>query len=653
MRARERTHYGFTLLIVPAAGELSLRTSYDCSRYSADQIEQLMAQYRHVVEQLVSDPERRLGDVALVDEAEARRLVHDNNRTERDYGAGLTLAAVLEGAADRHGAAVAVEEAGSGRRLSYAELHRQANRVAHWLQSQGAGPEQLVAVEIDRSLELVVALLGVIKSGAAYLPLDPQWPALRRRQVLEEARPCVVLTRDALAQAEPWPCSRPPLAALPGHLAYVIYTSGSTGVPKGVAVPQRAVLRLLRGADYARFGSDETFLHLAPLAFDASTFEIWGALLHGARLLLAPAGPLACHEIAGLLEQHRVSTLWLTAGLFREMASAEVEALGCIAQLLAGGDVLPVAEVGQLRALYPRQRLINGYGPTEATTFSCCYTIEEPPPPTGVPIGRPISNTRIYVLDEAYHPVPCGVAGELYIAGAGLARGYICAAGLTAERFLPDPFGPAGSRMYRTGDLGRWRADGNLEFLGRRDSQVKLRGFRIELGEIEAALEEHPGVAQAAAVMRDDALVAWIVARAPAPEARELRGWLAERLPDYMLPSRIVEIDRLPLSAHGKLDRRALPEVMLEAPDMSAPPVTAAERVLAGIWAEVLDRPVVGRHENFFELGGDIFRPSVLCGSSNREFQVELPLRTIFDHPVLADLAATIEDIIMTEVADE
>jgi acyl-coenzyme A synthetase/AMP-(fatty) acid ligase/acyl carrier protein len=428
----------------------------------------------------------------------------------------------------------------------------------------------------------------------------------------------------------------------------VTYTSGSTGSPKGVAVPHRAVVRLVRGNDYARMGPDEVFLQLAPVSFDASTFEIWGALLSGARLAVAPSHALSLAEVGRAVREHQVTTLWLTAGLFNQMVDDRLDDLRGVRQLLAGGDVLSVRHVRRVLDELPACRLINGYGPTEATTFSCCYTAPRPLPEAceSLPIGGPIANTRAYVLDRHLSPVPVGVPGELYIGGDGLARGYLGRPGLTAERFVPDPFAAEpGSRLYRTGDRVRWLPEGVLEFHGRLDEQVKIRGFRIEPGEIEAALAGHPAVREAAVLAQpgrhgDKHLVAYFVGSAP---VTELRRHLEGRLPGYMVPAAYVALDALPLTASGKLDRAALPALAPAPTEAFVPPRGTAETVLAGIWAEVLGVPSVGAHDNFFDLGGHSLMATRVVSRIRDEFGTDLPLRALFETPTVSGLAGAVE----------
>ena len=432
-------------------------------------------------------------------------------------------------------------------------------------------------------------------------------------------------------------------------LAYVTYTSGSTGAPKGVAVTHRNVVRLVRGTSYARFGPDEVVLQLTALSFDVSTFEIWGALLNGGRLVMAPPDVPSVDELGALLTRHGVTTLWLSAGHFEQVVDTRVEILQPLRQLLVGGDVVSPPHVRRVLSALPALSVINGYGPTEGTTFTCCHPITTAPPPgRSVPIGRPIANTRVYVLDRRRRLVPIGVPGELWIAGDGVAQGYVRRPELTAERFVVQALSPTlEERLYRTGDLVRWLGDGTIEFIGRLDDQVKIRGFRVELGEIEATLARHPRVQSASVVARhtpggEARLVGYVVGAEPL-DPRELREFLQRALPPYMIPTTFVGLDRLPLSASGKVDRRALPEP--EPPtELPAPvePRDALERQLVEIWRDVLSIDRVGIRDSFFDLGGHSLLAMRMVARTERALGIVLPLATLFEAPTIEGLSAVI-----------
>ncbi|HZF14274.1 MAG TPA: condensation domain-containing protein, partial [Thermoanaerobaculia bacterium] len=442
----------------------------------------------------------------------------------------------------------------------------------------------------------------------------------------------------------------------PDPLACLLYTSGSTGTPKGVALPQRAIRRLIEGASYVHLTPADRIAQASTPLFDAATFEIWGALLSGARLEIFPPGAPSLAELGREIRRSGVTVLWLTAGLFHPMIESQAADLAGVAQLLAGGDVLSPAHVALARRLLSgtrlSTRLINGYGPTENATFTCCHDIQDLVPEAAVPIGRPIANTTVVVLDTELRPVPIGVAGELCAGGLGLARGYWGDPARTAERFVPDPLGEVpGARRYRTGDRARTRADGRLEFLGRLDRQVKLRGFRIEPGGVEAVLAAHPGVRAAAVDVRPEPgggrrLVAWVVAAGPPPAPAELRRHLLETLPEPAVPSAFVLVSALPLTAQGKVDRRALPDPTEPAELMETAverPRTPFEEMLAAIWREVLGRARVGATDDFFALGGHSLLATRVASRIRSAFGVDLPLAALFEAPTLAGLAARIE----------
>ncbi|HYR12328.1 MAG TPA: non-ribosomal peptide synthetase, partial [Longimicrobium sp.] len=531
--------------------------------------------------------------------------------------------------------------------------------------------DEPVALVMERSPQLVTGILGILLAGGAYVPVDAQYPRERVAWMLSDCRARVAVAQehlvgilppdlralriehewDALAAGpggdEAWPDAGPEGAA------YVIYTSGSTGRPKGVVVPHRAVLRLVRGADYARFGADETWLQLAPVSFDASTLELWAPLLNGGCLAIYPPERPTPEALGEFISRHGVTSAWLTAGLFHQVVDAGLPALGGLTQLLAGGDVLSVLHVRQVLEMHPRPRLINGYGPTENTTFSCCHAIE--PDDCGrasIPIGRPVAGGTAYVLDAVLRPLPVDVPGELFVGGEGVARGYLRAPGLTAERYLPDPFSATpGARLYRTGDRARWRGDGTLEFLGRSDFQVKVRGFRIEPGEIEAIVRRHPAVAAAVVQVREDTpgerrLVAYVVpasgaARDGARLEDEVRGALREQLPDYVVPSAIVALNELPLTPGGKLDRSALPAPVPRR--TLREPRTEVERTLAAIWQEVLGIDRVYLDDDFNELGGDSISAIQMVVRVRQKMGIALPLIRLFDETRLAALAEVVE----------
>ncbi|WP_405901909.1 amino acid adenylation domain-containing protein [Streptomyces sp. NBC_00656] len=551
-------------------------------------------------------------------------------------------------------------------RLSYADLDAWADRIAGALRAGGLSREDRVALLLDRGAAAVAAPLAVLKASGCYVPLHAHDPEQRLRQVLTESGarllitdsehaeraaalglPTLVLTGTGTpgpATGGAGPVVQPDL--LPDHLAYVIYTSGSTGVPKGVAVTHRCVVELVEDGSWHGGGHERVLMH-SPLAFDASTYELWVPLLNGGEVVVAPAGDLDLDTLGRVVRECRVTGLWLTSGLFQVVADVAPETLRGLREVWAGGDVVPPASAARVAVHCPEISIVNGYGPTETTTFAASYRLERATAPErALPIGTPLDNTRLHVLNEALTPVPPGVPGELYIAGAGLARGYLGRPGMTGERFVACPFGPPGSRMYRTGDLVRWD-EGVLVFLGRGDQQVKLRGFRIEPGEVEAALTRHPAVRQSTVIVRQDAggdgrLTGYVTTGHRAPDPAELREFLRGHLPPYMIPSDIVPIAELPLTAGGKIDRRALP--VPSGPSASAEPGTPGDSVteaMCAIFAEVLGNGVpFSARQDFFAAGGSSLSVIRLISRARSVLAAELTVRDVFEEPTPAGLAA-------------
>jgi len=509
------------------------RFEYSTDLFDADTIKRMLGHFQTLLEGIVANPEQKISELPLLTQFERQQLAAWNN-TQTDYPKDACIHELFEEQVELTPDAIALvfEE----QQLTYKELNQRANQLAHHLRNVGVGAEVLVGICLERSLEMVVGILGILKAGGAYVPLDPAYPQERLAFMLEDAQVPVILTQRQLVESLPkhqarivcldtdWEVmerqSEENLSpqVTPDNLAYVMYTSGSTGIPKGVSVIHQGVVRLVKDTNYVNLSAEEVFLQLAPISFDASTLEIWGSLLNGARLVIMPPHTPSLQELGEAIRGYQITTLWLTAGLFHIMVDEQLEDLKQVRQLLAGGDVLSVPHVQKVRQELKGCQLINGYGPTENTTFTCCYRITEVNLiENSIPIGRSISNTQVYLVDTHLQLVPIGIPGELYIGGAGLARGYLNRPELTAERFILNPFSDEpSSRLYKTGDLARYLSDGNIEFLGRIDQQVKIRGFRIELGEIEAVLSQHPDVRESVVMKREDAsgnqrLVAYIV----------------------------------------------------------------------------------------------------------------------------------------------
>ncbi|HEX8141334.1 MAG TPA: amino acid adenylation domain-containing protein [Pyrinomonadaceae bacterium] len=664
--------FDLTLFMEELPQGLKLYLEYSTDLFEPTTIKRLMGHFQTLLEAVTRHPELRLSELPVLTEAERGRLLVEWNETATPYPAGQCVHHLFEAQVESSPEAVAIvcEEG----QMTYDELNRKANQLAHYLRGKGTGPEALVGILVERSPEMVLGLLGILKAGSAYVALDPVYPVERLSLMIKDAGIRVLITQERLLEKLPvheaevicldtdWSeISEESAANLeseagPDNLAYVAYTSGSTGVPKGVMISHRNIVRLVKNTGYASLTADEVFLQFAPASFDASTFEIWGSLLNGARLAVFPACAGAVpslEELGRFIRQYGVTTLWLTAGLFHLMVENRLEDLRGVRQLLAGGDVLSPAHAERAVRELKGCRLINGYGPTENTTFTCCYTLTDAGRACrSLPIGRAVANTEVYILDPYLNPVPVGVPGELYVGGDGLARGYLNRAQLTAEKFIPHPFGAqAGARLYKTGDRARYMADGNIEFLGRLDRQVKIRGFRVEPGEVEAALTRHAGVRECTVQIGEEGpggkrLVAYIV---PCDQAQsrmdELRSFLRRTLPEYLIPSAFVMLDALPLTPGGKIDPLALP-----APEENGPqtthgfvaPRSPLEETLADIWASILKTQWVGIRDNFFELGGHSLLATQVISRLRDHFNLELPLRTIFERPTVEELAAII-----------
>jgi amino acid adenylation domain-containing protein len=555
------------------------------------------------------------------------------------------------------------------RSLTFAELDERSTRIAGFLQRHGVRRGDRVGLFSQRSIDAVVALLGILKAGAAYVPFDPAYPTKLLRFMYDDCTPALMLVEprlasatdpfwtgpghDVRAAAEGAETAPPAAAALPetgpDDLAYVMYTSGSTGHPKGVLIPHRAVVRLVVENPFASMGPDEVHLLLAPLAFDASTFEIWGALLNGAKLAVVTAPYPSLDDVAQAISRFGVTTLWLTAGLFHLMVDHRLTGLTPLRQLIAGGDVLSPSHIAKAQAALPGCQLINGYGPTENTTFTCCYSIPRELPPGPIPIGTPIAHTSVHILDEAGRAVIDGQEGELYAGGEGLALGYLNRDELTAERFVANPFDPRGSnRLYRTGDRVRRRTDGNIEFLGRVDRQVKINGKRVELDEIEACLRRSPSVEDAAVTSPIDdngprKVHAYVKLRAGAGGGpAELRHFLKQEAADYMIPATFTLMDELPLSPTGKVDRSKLPRPRTDPPLGAVQPAAGneMETMLLEIWRKVLGTGAVGLNDNFFDLGGTSLQLIQVHATIVSVMDSELTVVDLFQYPRISALAA-------------
>ncbi|MGA4844347.1 non-ribosomal peptide synthetase [Streptomyces sp. G45] len=674
LRASSGTHYPL-IVGADASPHLRMGLQYQDTMYDEDQVRQIAGRLGRVLQQIAANPDTPVRDVDILEPGERQRLLVAVNDTAEDVpDAPVTELFERRAAATPHAVAVVCGDV----TYTYGQLDMRVNQLAHHLLERGVGPESTVAVTLPRSADLVVALLAVLKAGGTYVPIDPDHPRTRVAHVLDDAEPVLNLTADTLpADLSAYPGTRPRTApVVTANAAYVIYTSGSTGRPKGVVVSHGALGNLLASmGGRVPLAPDDRLLAVTTVAFDIAALELFLPLVSGARVVIAPkeigADPAAVLE---LVEHHGITVMQATPTLWQLLVHHRAEAPRGL-RVLVGGEALPAALAAALSA--HARDVINVYGPTETTIWSTAarVTAGDGNPPIGTPLG----NTQAYVLDRMLRPVAADVVGELYLAGAGLARGYQGRPGLTAERFVASPFG-RGERVYRTGDLVKWRGDGVLTYVGRADHQVKVRGFRIELGEVESVLVTHPDVGQAVVVAREDRpgdhrLVAYVVpddgtaeadatrasARADAARARAegplahgpeetrgaeplaevLRAYVRERLPDYMVPVAFVALAELPLTPNGKLDRRALP-----APDHGSRATTGRgprdrrEDVLCGLFAEVLSLPAVGIDDDFFARGGHSLLATRLIGRIRTELGTDVPMRVIFENRTVAGLAA-------------
>ncbi|MDD1966839.1 non-ribosomal peptide synthase/polyketide synthase [Pseudomonas putida] len=639
-----------------ADGGLGGSWNYATDLFDHGTVERLHQRFVQLFAQLLEQPDAAIGDFELLDLQDRAQLAVVNDTARGWATDDFVVHRQFERLAQLHPDREALLFGEQS--LTYLELHQRANQLAHYLRAQGVGRESLVGVAALRSIEMVVALYAVVKAGAAYVPLDPEYPADRLRYMLEDAGVGLVLSHDAVIDDLPvvegvqvlnldrldvsgQPVTSPVVEIHPEQLAYMIYTSGSTGKPKGAGNTHAALFnRLAWMQDAYQLDATDAVLQKTPFSFDVSVWEFFWPLMVGARLVMAKPGD---HRdpalLTNLIDQHQITTLHFVPSMLAAfMAQDDLSDCTSLKRIVCSGEALPADLARETLQRLPNAGLFNLYGPTEAAIDVTHWTCRNEPG-ASVPIGRPIANLQVHILDSRLNPQPIGVPGELYIGGDGLARGYHLRPGLTAERFVASPFGK-GQRLYRTGDLARWRADGAVEYLGRLDHQIKLRGLRVEIGEIESALLDHPAISEAVVVARQLAtgmqLVGYVVAQAFDEE--QLRTQLKQRLPDYMVPAHLVMLEKFPLSANGKLDRKALPEPQVQQRAFEAP-LAGVESTLAELWQDLLGVKQVGRQDNFFELGGHSLLGIQLVAQIRRELKLELPLRALFDSAVLADLA--------------
>jgi surfactin family lipopeptide synthetase C len=667
-----RTNYPLTVVATPGQ-ELALLLSYDRRVVNSAMADQMLTHLEVILTGMPINPDQCLADLPLLSAAEQQQMLIDWNATAAPYPHDQCLHHLFEAQVARQPDAVAIVFA--DQHLTYQELNRRANQLAHFLLRHGAKPEGRVAICMERSLELVVGLLGILKAGCAYVPLDPTYPAERLAFMIDDAQATLLLTQQQLIEHLParhlteficldrdWPniastdSENPITRVTPDNLAYIIYTSGSTGRPKGVALKHRGVVNNL--ADLNRsfgVGPEDRIMALSSLSFDMSVYEILGTLEAGGTIVMPePAVARDPAAWAELIHRHQVSVWNSAPALLEIFVNYVVEPPTSYPRSLRlaiqGGDWVPVTLPDRLRALTGNLQFISLGGATEASIHSIVYPVEATDPTwKSIPYGRPMVNQCAYILDKQLRPAPVGIPGELHLGGIGLARGYFNRPDLTAEKFVPHPFSvAAGERLYKTGDLARYRPDGVIELLGRMDYQVKIRGFRIELGEIAMALRQHAAIRESVVLVREDRpgdrqLIAYIIAKEPpVPSGAELRHFLKHTLPEYMVPTAFVVLEALPLSANGKVDRRALPAPdanQLQQDSTIVAPRTPVELVIANIWAEVLGIEQVGVDVDFFELGGHSLLATRIISRLQEAFSIIIPLRSLFEAPTVAQFA--------------
>jgi len=645
-------------------GEILLSFIYATRLFKEETILRMSTHFVNLLRAIIAQPNEHIRQFSLMDHQEKRLITEWMNGVTEEYPSEQAIPTLFEAQVLRFPEDVAV--VGSGREFTYSELNDKANQLAHLLKKRGIGKNCIVGLFADRSVEMVIGILAILKAGSAYLPVDPEYPEERIHYMLDDGQVSIVLAQPDLINRLPVPLkagviplsdeewkeesrANPKGTVQATDLAYVMYTSGSTGKPKGVLVEHRNVVRLVTHTNYIQVNASDRMIQTGAVGFDAITFEIFGALLNGARLYLVEKDVLLNPSaLEAFLHTHRITIMWLTSPLFNQLAEdGSSDLFGSLRALIVGGDVLSPKHIETVRERHPGLAIWNGYGPTENTTFSTCFLIDREYQ-ENIPIGKPISHSTAYILDHDNQPVPVGVPGELCVGGDGVARGYLNQPELTAEKFVRDPFRPE-ERMYRTGDRARWLPDGSIEYLGRMDQQVKIRGYRIEPGEIEAVLSSHPEVKAAVVSVYEDArkqkaLCAYFASNSTlSPE--DLRDFAAKELPTYMVPASFVQLDRMPLTPNGKIDRKALPapEHNTTANAAYVAPGSEIEKLVADIWEEVLGIERIGAFDHFFELGGHSLKAMTILSRVHQACQVEVPLRALFEHPILRDFAAYLE----------
>ncbi|NLD48526.1 MAG: amino acid adenylation domain-containing protein, partial [Clostridiaceae bacterium] len=651
----------FDFMVSTTLNEFKVIVKFSEEFFSTERVSKMVEYFFRVLKEIIYNPNGKISRERILHGIEIKKLVNEFNDTGAPYPGDKSLCELFEEQVERTPESIALVSGKSS--YTYRELNIRANRLAKVLQSNGVGNESVVGVLAGRSNEMIIGMLGILKAGGAYLPIDPGYPKERILYMLKDSNARTLLLdkgyKESLAYdglvVEFGVCENEEIdgqnlksAIKADNLAYIMYTSGSTGKPKGVEIIHRNVVRLVKNANYIEINKDDRILQTGAPVFDATTFEVWGALLNGARLYLVNEDVIInALKLRACLLEYNITILWLTSPLFNQLSDISPDMFNTLNFLIVGGDVLSARHINNVRKCNPSLTVINGYGPTENTTFSVCHLIDRDYE-KNIPIGKPVSNSRAYIVDDQNNLQPIGVEGELCVAGDGLARGYLNQPELTKEKFVENPF-ESGSLMYRTGDLARWLPDGTIEFLGRIDNQVKIRGYRIEIGEIESQLSQHPDIKECVVVTDIDKegnknLVAYYVSD-KSMDLSELRHFIQRDLPDYMVPSYFIQIDAMPLNQNGKINRTALPKAGFGADTgvTYAAPLTKVEKKLAEIWKEVLNVERIGVHDNFFDLGGHSLKAATMVFRVHKELNVELPIAELFRNNSLKELSQYIE----------
>lgn len=679
-----RAFENFELFLNATGNEnsLLLEWSYNTDLFDESTVRGWMDELVRIASRIAINPQASIGAIAGEETLTGDRQLPPDDWTgsSPDYPKEKSISRLWDETVIRFGDRTALEL--GDQHLSYSALDQRMQALAAELIAQGVRPGDPVGLFAERSFDMIAAMLAILRCGGAFVPLDPTYPADRLQFMFEDTDVAVLVTQRALKNslptnkakvivledARPAPTAPIPPNAGPESAAYIMYTSGSTGKPKGVVVPHRAIIRLVRSQNYLPFGPDLTFLQLSNTSFDASTLEIWGALLNGGRLVLPAQQKPTLLDITDTIREKGVTTIWLTAGLFNVLVDEHLDRLRGLRHILTGGDVLSVPHVKKALKVLGPGVLINGYGPTENTTFTCCHIIDERSIKGSVPIGKPIYHTTVHVLDEQMRPVSIGQKGELFTGGDGVALGYWKRDELTAEKFVDDPW-DRGKKMYRTGDLVRWTAEGTIEFIGRTDDQVKVRGFRVELGEIENAMNAVPGLKDRVVMVRDEGvgekqLVAYLVPQKESDASSEASATLVETtrailladLPPHMVPTSFVVLPTFPLSPNGKVDRKALPAPALQRPTMRAKhvaPRTPVEIELAAIWSKAIGVNDIGVHDNFFDIGGHSLSGMQLLAQVEQHFNASIEFKQLFLAPTVAQMANLLDGPASTQAFDQ